>query len=120
MTTHTNKMQRQKGYSLLNNAPILGYEIHCGITEGVALEKPLIQFEDRSLEGAIGDDEKVIGNYHHGLFGQEEASLELLRLPDGLEPHIDVEALFSDTITRLELTEKLRPKGESRVATWNA
>ena len=66
------------GTLLLDNAPVTGYEIHHGITCGPALQRPLVQLSDSS-DGAISDDNRVIGTYLHGLFDSPPACAALLR-----------------------------------------
>jgi len=66
---------------------VKGYEIHCGISEGQALARPAILFSDSSLQiddnlqtdGAISEDNQVLGTYLHGLFDQPEACNAILR-----------------------------------------
>lgn len=55
---------------------VSGYEIHCGRSEGAALEKPFCQLTDQNLhsypDGAASDDGQILGTYLHGLFEQAE------------------------------------------------
>lgn len=72
-----------------NQATISGYEIHTGISTGVALRKPAINFADKS-DGAISVDNQILGTYLHGLFDDTSAcdalltwaGLEQLETPD--------------------------------------
>ena len=95
--------------------PVQGYEIHCGISQGEALNRPLIQFDDGKQEGAISDDGQIMGTYLHGLFDQASSCSALLnwaglqsaaavhlsdvrqkqldRLADTLEQHLDFKAM---------------------------
>ena len=79
-TTLAQDKQLQKVYGtlLLDNAPVTGYEIHHGVTCGPALQRPLVQLSDSS-DGAISDDNRVIGTYLHGLFDSPPACAALLR-----------------------------------------
>lgn len=78
-TLHSEKQLRQnQGQLLLNNAPISGYEIHAGITEGPALLRPLLQLS-HGPDGAISDDQQIIGTYLHGLFEHTESCDALLQ-----------------------------------------
>lgn len=59
---------------------IKGYEIHAGISNGPALEQPLMQLTysdnknaNRINDGAINSDNNVMGCYVHGIF--DEASM---------------------------------------------
>jgi len=54
-----------------------GYEIHMGVTRGPALERPAVSVNGRP-DGAISDDDRVLGTYAHGLFDRPEACAALL------------------------------------------
>ncbi len=91
-----------------------GYEIHNGITEGPALEKPLVEIGARP-DGAVSDDGQLMGCYVHGLLDHPEAAAALLkrcglegeaavdyqahrlaeldRLADAVEQHLDTQQL---------------------------
>jgi adenosylcobyric acid synthase len=56
---------------------ISGYEIHCGVSSGVALENPAIVLSDR-LDGAISADGQILGTYFHGLFEAKDSANALL------------------------------------------
>lgn len=60
---------------------VKGYEIHCGISEGEALARPVVYFSDGNgqPEGAISEDNQVFGSYLHGLFDQPDACNFILR-----------------------------------------
>ena len=114
-TLQTAKQLRNVSGTLsLDNANVSGYEIHAGITEGVDLSKPVCQLESGS-DGAISDDNQILGSYVHGLFEQTSACNALLnwagldnvktpdyhaareadieRLADMIEDHMDTCAL---------------------------
>ncbi len=95
---------------------VAGYEIHAGITTGSALDRPLIKFE-QGHDGAISDDDQVMGSYVHGLFGSADACASLLawaglsdvkrvdydeitetaidRLADTIEQTLDMDVIYS-------------------------
>jgi adenosylcobyric acid synthase len=54
-----------------------GYEIHMGVTRGPALERPAA-FVDGRPDGAITDDDLVLGTYVHGIFDRPGACAALL------------------------------------------
>jgi len=77
-TFHFEKcLHQREGRLLLGDVPIAGYEIHAGITTGTALKKPVLQFSD-GMEGAISEDNLIMGTYLHGLFDLPAACNALL------------------------------------------
>lgn len=85
-----------------HGASIRGYEIHCGITEGVGLAQALVQLRDGRVDGACSSDGQVIGTYLHGLFDDSEALAHWLRWA-GLDDaaSLDLHALREASIERL-------------------
>jgi adenosylcobyric acid synthase len=73
----TKQLRNVTGYLHLDHAAISGYEIHAGITEGNDLAKPVCQL-DTGSDGAMSDDNQVLGTYVHGLFEQTAACDVLL------------------------------------------
>jgi len=71
-------LEQIEGRLLVNNAQVLGYEIHAGISEGAALDKPVVVLNSGLYDGAMSDDQLVLGTYVHGIFDQPEACSELL------------------------------------------
>lgn len=90
------------GTLTLQPATVEGYEIHAGITEGEALERPLVQLEDGSMDGAISEDHQVAGTYLHGLF-DHPASLQALLTWAGVEQAdtVDIAQLREESLERL-------------------
>lgn len=79
-----------------NGAVVSGYEIHAGITTGVATERPALQLEVGSAsavepDGALSEDGQILGSYVHGLFDSAEACAALLRWA-GLDGAVGVDA----------------------------
>ncbi|MCP4411913.1 MAG: cobyric acid synthase [Gammaproteobacteria bacterium] len=98
-----------------------GYEIHCGISTGSALDNHFAELVDQenniSLDGAISNDNQIIGTYLHGLFESKDSletilnwvsgknceaknwaeirEAELERLADAFEEYLDIEKIFS-------------------------
>ena len=72
------QLQRVKGELVFDQATISGYEIHHGITQGTALQRPLVRLSERN-DGAMSDDGQIIGSYLHGLFDAPAACAALLR-----------------------------------------
>jgi len=99
--------------------PVAGYEIHCGISTGPALEHPFARLP-QGPDGARSADGQVLGTYLHGLFEGADAADALLRwagltaaksfdyhslreqqierLADTLEQHLDLTLLFPESI----------------------
>jgi len=76
--TPEKQLQRVRGNLIFGGAKIAGYEIHCGISTGSGLEKPLCDLGERR-DGAISKDDHVIGTYLHGLFDESAARNALLQ-----------------------------------------
>lgn len=94
---------------------VVGYEIHCGVSRGAALEHPLLQLDDGRSDGAQSADGQIAACYLHGLFDAPESGAALLRwaglagarsvdrnalreqaldaLADAIEQHLDLAAL---------------------------
>ena len=77
------QLHRVEGSLLFDNATIAGYEIHCGVSSGPGLEKPLCTLIDKfgrnKFDGAMSMDNQVIGTYLHGLFDEAAARNALLK-----------------------------------------
>jgi len=104
-----------------NDATVEGYEIHCGVSSGSALQRPFARLE-AGTDGAISDDGQIIGTYIHGVFDHPETAETLLhwagmkvaraidyrqlhqqhidRLADCLETHMRLSTLFPDYLTK--------------------
>ncbi len=108
------QLRRVSGVLVLEQAPVTGYEIHHGVTEGSALQLPLATLATRN-DGAISADQKIIGTYLHGVFDSPPACAALLRwaglrevqafdytqlreqgidnLADAMEQHLDMQQI---------------------------
>jgi adenosylcobyric acid synthase len=71
------QLRNVRGTLLLNNEKIQGYEIHAGISQGIAFDRPLINLGERN-DGAISEDNQIIATYLHGLFESAAACQALL------------------------------------------
>ncbi|SDE50354.1 cobyric acid synthase [Limimaricola pyoseonensis] len=108
------RLGRSTGHARDSGAPVTGYEIHIGATEGPDTARAWLEIEGRP-EGAASRDGRVRGCYLHGLFASDAfrgAFLqELGGTPGGtayedgveqtldalaahLEAHLDVDALL--------------------------
>ena len=77
-------LSQVSGILHLNNSDkaISGYEIHAGISQGPAFEKPFLSFNNHpsgfKVDGFTSDDNQVAGTYLHGLFDTPEGVSELI------------------------------------------
>jgi adenosylcobyric acid synthase len=101
----------------VHSAAVTGYEIHAGVSSGVALACPFALLDGRN-DGAISDDGQVAGTYLHGLFDTPAAANAVLawaglqeewatpdiqalrevaidRLADAVEAHLDLPRLLA-------------------------
>lgn len=77
-TLQTHKRLRQvSGFFANQSVPVAGYEIHMGISQGPALNRPLFKLASED-DGAISLDNQVAGSYLHGLFDVPAACDALL------------------------------------------
>jgi adenosylcobyric acid synthase len=103
-----------QGIHSATGAPIEGYEIHLGRSEGRDCIRPIVTIEGRR-DGASSADGRVQGTYVHGLFTGDafrkawlanlgiastlayESQIEfaLEALADHLEAHLDIEAILA-------------------------
>lgn len=71
------KLTQVSGSMTINNksCQFSGYEIHCGVSQGAALDNPLIKREgdNNLIDGCISDDQLIIGTYIHGIFDTPDA-----------------------------------------------
>jgi adenosylcobyric acid synthase len=104
-----------EGTCLANSAPFRGYEMHIGKTTGSDCARPLLQFADGQLDGALSESGQIAGAYVHGLFADDrqraawlallgttsgvgyEAAIErtLDALADHCEAHLDCDGLLA-------------------------
>ncbi|WP_439894716.1 cobyric acid synthase [Pseudomonas syringae] len=102
------QLRNVRGRLMLEDAEVSGYEIHAGVTTGVALEQAAVRLDDGRCDGAQSADGQILGTYLHGLFESPAACSALLRwagLRDVQE--VDYHALRERDIERLaDLVEK--------------
>lgn len=96
------QLRNVRGHLCLENARVSGYEIHAGVSSGVALETAAVQLEDGGRDGAFSADGQVLGSYLHGLFESSAACSAVLRWA-GLRDvqTVDYHALRERDIERL-------------------
>jgi adenosylcobyric acid synthase len=72
------QLRNVTGTLALPDAPaVAGYEIHMGVTRGPALARPAATLDGKP-DGAISEDNAILGSYCHGLFDTPEALTALL------------------------------------------
>ncbi|MCY1446554.1 Cobyric acid synthase [compost metagenome] len=96
------QLRNVRGRLLLEGASVSGYEIHAGVTQGLALERAAVQLDDGRCDGAMSEDGQILGTYLHGLFESGPACSALLRWA-GLRDveEVDYHALRELDIERL-------------------
>lgn len=113
------QLRNVRGTLMLEDAPVSGYEIHAGISEGRALQRPAVRLE-HGADGAISGDGQILATYLHGLFESRQTTDALLRwagLRDAVTPdyharrEADIDRLadavesYLDTATLRELLQ---------------
>ena len=108
-----------KGTHCATGAPITGYEIHLGRTEGPDCARPVLDIEGRP-DGASSADGRVAGTSVHGLFAadsfrraylagfgvastlayEDQVERALDTLADHLERHLDLDRILAIARTR--------------------
>ncbi len=127
------QLRNVRGRLVIGDAVISGYEIHAGVTQGAALARPAVHLDTHAdargcasvaagrmpgaTDGAMSDDDQILGTYLHGLFERDDACAALLgwaglcaprpvdyhrlretaidRLADAVERHLDTARLRS-------------------------
>ena len=116
---------------------VSGYEIHSGVSSGNALDRSAVQLLgefNKEFDGAISEDNRIIGTYLHGIFEGKESCAALLewaglrevstldyanyrdrmlnKLADAVETHIDLSIMGSEFETmRGKSTDYFSPVG---------
>ena len=97
LTTSKTLTQVSGTFSLANqHCEVLGYEIHCGHSQGPALNKPLISELSAGvsgIDGFISEDNQIAATYLHGLFDQgavTSAVLEWVKKDHGVQSVINI------------------------------
>lgn len=107
-------LKETEGIACQSGFSVSGYEMHVGRSEGVALDRPFLEFDGRA-EGAVSEDGRIIGCYMHGLFANDgfrhdflnrlrkrdasaiaygqQVDETLNHLADHLERHLDIDAI---------------------------
>lgn len=83
-----------------------GYEIHCGESSGPALKKPFCQIQQENSElfsdGAVSQDNQMIGTYVHGLFESKDLTQAILNwISEDIYQSTDWKVIREQEIERL-------------------
>jgi adenosylcobyric acid synthase len=102
------QLHRVEGHLLHDGSAVSGYEIHCGISHGKALEKPFAIIyhkqdeQNTKSDGAISEDQQIMGTYLHGVFDHPEALQSLLRWAGLTRPQsFDYQSIQEKELDRL-------------------
>jgi len=96
------QLRNVSGRLALDDVPLRGYEIHCGVSEGLALARPSSRLDDGRTDGAMSDDGQIMGTYVHGVFDHPDALAALLRWAGLRDARaVDIQALREASIERL-------------------
>ena len=71
------QLLRVQGQLQATGARVSGYEIHCGVSRGAALENSALDLGDHR-DGALSADGNILGSYVHGIFDEQESLTSLL------------------------------------------
>ncbi|MFG1344282.1 cobyric acid synthase [Xanthobacter autotrophicus DSM 431] len=81
-------------------APVSGYEMHMGVTQGADCARPFLSIGARA-EGARSTDGRIAGTYVHGLFASDAFRSAFLRSLGGADAETTYEARVEETLDRL-------------------
>ncbi|WP_225889996.1 cobyric acid synthase [Indioceanicola profundi] len=99
-------LRRVAGRMVDGGAPFDGYEIHIGRTGGPDTARPLLRFEDGTLDGAVSADGRIGGCYVHGIFADDRlraAFLKRFGCTGGLSYRASVETALDGIADAMEL-----------------
>jgi adenosylcobyric acid synthase len=98
-------LRQQQGFLWDKSTPISGYEIHCGVSEGSALNNPALYFSQNgslTADGALSKDNQIMGTYLHGLFDSRDACKKIMEwVGVDLKELIDINQLRERELNRL-------------------
>lgn len=96
------QLRNVQGRLVQGGMPVSGYEIHAGISEGSALQRPFAQLDDGRSDGAISGDGQIMATYLHGVFESPQACSALLEWAGLQAPQaFDYRALREQNLERL-------------------
>ncbi|WP_269586350.1 cobyric acid synthase [Roseibium sp. Sym1] len=93
------------GTHVASGAPVSGYEIHVGRTDGPDCARPLMRLAGDRPDGAVSGDRRVAGTYMHGLFTGDafrDAYLSGFGAGSSLSYDRDIDRILDDLAAHLE------------------
>jgi adenosylcobyric acid synthase len=84
-----------------DTAPVAGYEMHMGVTEGADCSRPFAQLAGGLSDGAVSADGQVIGTYIHGLFADDRQRAAWLARLGNATAGIAYDDLIAQTLDAL-------------------
>jgi len=90
-----------------NQCDVFGYEIHCGHSQGVAFNSPLISelsIGSTGIDGFISEDNQIAATYLHGLFDHgavTSAVLQWIKKDHGVQSVINIDQHREIQLNRL-------------------
>ena len=89
------------GVELASGAPVSGYEMHVGRTDGPGAATPMLRLGERR-DGAVSTDRRVMGCHLHGIFASNAFRRAFLqRLGGAGDPALDYQARIEATLDAL-------------------
>jgi len=100
------RLAEVSGLDHASGAPVSGYEMHMGTTDGPGRARPLLHLGERP-EGTVSPDGRVMGCYLHGLFAADEFRRAFLsrlagRAIGGVSFEVEVERVLDALADHLE------------------
>lgn len=84
-----------------DGAPVAGYEMHMGVTQGADCARPFAQLAGGLSDGAVSADGRVIGTYIHGLFADDRQRAAWLKRLGNAKANVAYEDLIDQTLDAL-------------------
>ena len=84
-----------------DGAPVAGYEMHTGVTEGSDCARPFARLDGGSVDGAVSGDGRVIGTYIHGLFADDRQRAAWLKRLGNATASVAYDDLIEQTLDAL-------------------
>jgi adenosylcobyric acid synthase len=97
---HAKRLGGSAGVDIASGAPVSGYEIHLGVTDGAGCARPMLRLGG-SDDGAVSADGRVAGCYLHGLFASDAFRIEFLARLGGKASGLVYEVMVDDILDRL-------------------